>query len=173
MRILIDECVDPRVAAWFDEHDAKTVREMGWDQLLDGPLLQLAAPQFDVFLTIDRSIEFQQNLSMWGIGVNVVEVPKNQMRYFLAVEKELSAAVDAIRPGRVIHVRVEPQQFDRSAPWCRGGRVGAVEPAIHFAPGRRGRNGRIDVSARPYLPRIGLHLCTFSPRHVDHRYINS
>jgi predicted nuclease of predicted toxin-antitoxin system len=43
MRILIDECVDPRVAALFDEHDAKTVREMGWDQLLDGPLLQLAA----------------------------------------------------------------------------------------------------------------------------------
>jgi hypothetical protein len=107
MRILIDECVDPRVAALFDEHDAKTVREMGWDQLLDGPLLQLAAPQFDV-LTIDRSIEFQQNLSKLGIGVIVVEVPKNQMRHDLAVQKELSAAVDAIRPGRVIHVRVEP-----------------------------------------------------------------
>lgn len=34
MRILIDECVDPRVKALFAEHDAKTVHEMGWDQLL-------------------------------------------------------------------------------------------------------------------------------------------
>jgi hypothetical protein len=40
--------------------------------------------------------------------VIIVEVPKNQMRHFLAVQKERSAAVDAIRPGRVIHVRVEP-----------------------------------------------------------------
>jgi hypothetical protein len=47
MRILIDECVDPRVNALFDKHDAKTVREMGWDQLLDSSMLQLAAPQFD------------------------------------------------------------------------------------------------------------------------------
>jgi hypothetical protein len=42
-----------------------------------------------------------------GIGLIVVEVPKNQMRYYLAVQKELTAALDEIRPGQVIHVRVE------------------------------------------------------------------
>jgi predicted nuclease of predicted toxin-antitoxin system len=108
MRILIDECIDPRVKALFDEHDAKTVQEMGWGRLLDGPLLQLAAQRFDVLLTIDRSIEFQQNLSKLGIGLIVVETPKNQMRCYRAVQKELRAAVDEIRPGRVTHVRVEP-----------------------------------------------------------------
>jgi len=81
---------------------------MGWDQLLDIPLLQLAASQFDVLLTIYRGIEFQQNLAKLGIGVIVVEVPKNQMRYYLAVQKELSAAVDEIGQGRVTHVRFEP-----------------------------------------------------------------
>ncbi|HMC57906.1 MAG TPA: hypothetical protein VKJ01_01820 [Candidatus Solibacter sp.] len=53
---------------------------MGWGRLLDGPLLQLAAQRFDVLLTIDRSIEFGQNLSKLGIGLIVVETPKNQMR---------------------------------------------------------------------------------------------
>ena len=108
MRILIDECVDPRVRDLFDRHEAKTVHEMSWERLLDGPLLKLAAQEFDVLLTIDRSIEYQQNLSRLGIGMILVEVPKNQMRYYRSAKNELSAAVEGIRAGQVIHIRVEP-----------------------------------------------------------------
>jgi hypothetical protein len=103
MRILIDECVDPRVRRLFD-HEVKTVHEMGWDTLKDGVLLQLAQERFDVFLTIDRSLEYQQNLGMFSLGFVVVQVPKNQISFFEQIRLELRAAVSAVNPGEVIHI---------------------------------------------------------------------
>ncbi len=104
MRILIDECVDPRVKQLFDDHDPATVHEKGWDALEDGPLLGFAQEEFDVLLTIDSSLEFQQNLRKFRLGVIVVHVPKNQMAYYLALQKQLLWAAKSVRPGEVIHV---------------------------------------------------------------------
>ena len=69
MRILIDECVDPRVKTLFPGHDVKTVHEMGWDRLADGPLLKLSERGFDVLFTIDRNLEYQQNFTKLAIGI--------------------------------------------------------------------------------------------------------
>ena len=69
MRVLIDECVDPRVKLLFTGHQVSTVHEKGWGTLDDGPLLALAQIEFDVLLTIDGSLEFQQNLAKFGIGI--------------------------------------------------------------------------------------------------------
>ena len=104
MRILIDECIDPRVKSLFAEHEAKTVHEMGWDQLKDGPLLRLAEQSFDVFITIDRSLEYQQNLGKLLLGVIVIRVPKNQMPHHVEVDAKLLAAIPRIQPGQVVHV---------------------------------------------------------------------
>jgi len=104
MRILIDECVDPRVKALFAGHEAKTVHEMGWDQLKDGPLLRLAEQSFDVFITLDRNLEYQQNLSKLLLGVIVVRVPKNQMPYYIAAKVDLLAAIAQVQRGQVVHV---------------------------------------------------------------------
>jgi predicted nuclease of predicted toxin-antitoxin system len=104
MRILIDECVDPRVKKLFAGHEAKTVHEMGWDQLKDGPLLKLAEQSFDVFITIDRNLEYQQNLSKLLLGVIVVRVPKNQMPYYVAAKSDLLAAIAQVQRGQVVHV---------------------------------------------------------------------
>jgi hypothetical protein len=104
MRVLIDECVDPRVKLLFAGHSAATVHEQGWDTLEDGPLLKAAEKEFDAVLTIDGSLEFQQNLSKLQIGVIVAHVPKNQVTYYRALQKELLEAVGNIVPGKVIHV---------------------------------------------------------------------
>jgi len=108
MRILIDECVDPRVKLLFGDHKVATVHEQGWDTLEDGPLLSFAQKEFDVLLTIDGSLEFQQNLSKFQIGVIVVHVPKNQMAHCRMIHKDLLAAIQKIRPGEAIHVKVPP-----------------------------------------------------------------
>src|SRR5437879_12690717 len=108
MRILIDECVDPRVKLLFDGHQPATVYEKGWDTFEDGPLLALGQREFDVFLTIDQNLEFQQNLAKFQIGVVVVHVPKNQMVHYQAVRKELRLAVANARRGRLIHVIAPP-----------------------------------------------------------------
>jgi predicted nuclease of predicted toxin-antitoxin system len=82
MRLLIDECVDPRVKTLFDDHEVYTVHEMGWDKLTDRELLLLASKSFNVFVTIDKSLEFQQNTTKLSFGVIVVAVPKNQIHYY-------------------------------------------------------------------------------------------
>ena len=108
MRILIDECVDPRIKQLFGDHQPATVHENGWDTLEDAPLLAAAQKEFDVLLTIDTSLEFQQNLSKYQIGVVVVHVPKNQLACYRVLQKELLLAVEKARPGEVIHVRAAP-----------------------------------------------------------------
>jgi hypothetical protein len=110
MRVLIDECVDPRVKLLLGDRQAATVHERGWDTLEDGPLLLMAQSEFDILVTIDGSIEFQQNLSKYRIGVLVVHVPKNQLIHYRVIHRELLAAIDKVRTGEVVHVR---------APWAQ------------------------------------------------------
>ncbi len=105
MRVLIDECVDPRVKLLLGNHKTATVHEKGWSALEDGPLLTVAQQEFDVLLTIDRNLEFQQNLAKLRIGVVVVHVPKNQMPHYHAIQKEMLLAVEKARPGEAIHVK--------------------------------------------------------------------
>ena len=81
------------------------MHDKGWGTLEDGVLLELAQNEFDVLLTIDGKMEFQQNIPNFRIGVVVVHVPKNQLVYYLFIQKELLLAVEEVQPGRVIHVR--------------------------------------------------------------------
>jgi predicted nuclease of predicted toxin-antitoxin system len=104
MRILIDECVDPRVKRLFSEHEVSTVRDEGWDALEDGPLLAIAEAKFNVLLTLDRGLEFQQNLARFQIGIVVVHVAKNQFTYYRSLHESLMKAVCEVGPGQVIHV---------------------------------------------------------------------
>jgi hypothetical protein len=64
MRILLDECIDWRLSHDLAGHDVSTVRRMGWASLKNGALLRRAAEGgFDVFVTVDRHLSQQQNLS--------------------------------------------------------------------------------------------------------------
>jgi predicted nuclease of predicted toxin-antitoxin system len=72
MRILLDECVNPRVKEAFPDHEAKTVREMGWCGSTNGKLMSLGQQSFDAFVTVDQNLEHQQNLAKLTIGIVVV-----------------------------------------------------------------------------------------------------
>ena len=71
MRIFVDECVDWRLARDIAGHEVKTARQMGWMTIKNGELLALAADAFDVFVTVDRNLSFQQNLPAFTIAVVV------------------------------------------------------------------------------------------------------
>jgi hypothetical protein len=62
VKVLLDECVDRRLARDIVGHDVRTARQMGWTTVEDRQLLALAAGRFDVFVTVDRNLSFQQNL---------------------------------------------------------------------------------------------------------------
>jgi hypothetical protein len=108
MRILIDEFVDPRVKQLFGGHEVATVRDRGWGAMEDGPLLAVAQEQFDLFITNDCGIEFQQNIAKFRIGIVVVHVPKNQIAYHRAIRMELQDALTNVRLGEVVHIAAPP-----------------------------------------------------------------
>ncbi|GJL69951.1 MAG: hypothetical protein NPIRA06_25860 [Nitrospirales bacterium] len=71
MRILLDECIDRRLAKEIVGHEVKTVPQMGWATIKNGELLTLAEDEFDVFLIVDRNLSFQQNLPRFNLAVMV------------------------------------------------------------------------------------------------------
>ena len=73
MRILIDECLDWRLKRDLFGHSARAVSDVGWSGIKNGQLLSLAAGQFDVFLTADRNLSFQQNLTVRSLAVIVLQ----------------------------------------------------------------------------------------------------
>src|ERR1051325_7373955 len=95
MKILLDECVDRRFANELPGHVVKTVPQMGWATIKNGELLVLAQKEFDVFLTVDRNLSFQQNLPKFNIAVLVLQARSNR----LADLKPLAPKVLSILPS--------------------------------------------------------------------------
>jgi len=79
MKILLDECVDWRLSRELQGHEVKTARQMGWSTIQNGELLALAAKAFDVFVTVDRKLPSQQNLSGLAIAVVVLRARTNRL----------------------------------------------------------------------------------------------
>ena len=80
LKILLDECIDRRLAREIPGHTARTVHEEGWAGLKNGQLLAQAAGKFDVFLTVDRNLTNQQNLSKFEIAVVVIRSKSNSLK---------------------------------------------------------------------------------------------
>jgi hypothetical protein len=72
VRILLDECIDRRLAKGIVGHEVRTVPQMGWATIKNGELLTLAEDQFDVFLIVNRNLSFQQNLPRFNLAVMVL-----------------------------------------------------------------------------------------------------
>ena len=79
MKILLDECVDQRFRKELRGHAVSTVQEAGWAGKKNGELLSLASSDYDVFLTVDRNLYFQQNLVKLKISVLVLIARSNRL----------------------------------------------------------------------------------------------
>src|SRR6267142_1202556 len=79
MRILLDESLPKELQAEIPSHDIRTVAEMGWSSLKNGDLLARSAGEFDVFLTADQNLRYQQNLSMLPVAVIVLVAKSNRV----------------------------------------------------------------------------------------------
>ena len=100
MRILLDECVDWRLARDIIGHDVKTARQMGWTTIKNGELLTLAAKEFDVFVTVDRNLAAQQNPSAVSIAIVVLRARSNRLADLPLIPK-LLRAIQVAKPGNV------------------------------------------------------------------------
>ena len=99
MKVLLDECVDWRLARDIVGHDVKTARQMGWTTIKNGTLLTLASEYFDVFVTVDRNLSFQQNLESFSIAVIVLQARTNRLADLRPLVPSLLAAIESALPG--------------------------------------------------------------------------
>ncbi len=106
MKVLVDECVDWRLSCDIVGHDVKTARQMGWSTIRNGELLASAAKEFDVFVTVDRNLSFQQNLPAFSIAVIVLRAKSNRLSDLRPLVPELLAAIPTAKPGTVTYVGV-------------------------------------------------------------------
>ena len=104
MRILIDECLNWRLARALSAHYAVSAQKMGWGGLKNGVLLAEAEKQFDVFLTGDRNLSFQQNVTQCHIAVVVLHAPSTQLHHTLPLIPKVLALLPTLRPGQVADV---------------------------------------------------------------------
>ena len=79
MRILLDEDLPRRLGDRLIGHEVSTVPKSGWAGVKNGKLLALAATRFDVFLTMDKNLEFQQNRATLPVAVLVIEAMSNRL----------------------------------------------------------------------------------------------
>lgn len=72
MKALLDECVPRKFAALLPGHTIKTVVQAGWKGITNGELLNTASDNFDVFISVDRNISFQQNVKALPMPVIII-----------------------------------------------------------------------------------------------------
>lgn len=104
MKLLLDECIDRHFTEALPGHTVKTVPQMGWAALKNGELLDRAEKEFEVFVTVDRALPTQQNLSKRKIALLIMRAKTNQLIDLVALASEDLAALQKLKPGQVVMV---------------------------------------------------------------------
>jgi hypothetical protein len=101
LRVLLDECVDSRLAASLGLFEVRTVADQGWMGITNGQLLSRAAAEFDVFVTVDRNLPFQQHLRKFDIAVILLRSKTNRIVDLVALVPELVSVIPNAKAGVV------------------------------------------------------------------------
>jgi predicted nuclease of predicted toxin-antitoxin system len=99
VKVLLDECINWRLARDLVGHDVKTILQMGWAATKNGELLALAADSFDVFVTVDRNLPFQQNLANRPIAIIILAAKTNRLVDIKLLIPRLARAIENAKPG--------------------------------------------------------------------------
>jgi hypothetical protein len=104
MKVLLDECLPRKLKRHLSGHDVSTVPEMGWAGIKNGALLRLMEPVFEVFVTIDGNMQYQQNLSSLQIGVIVLSAPDNIIGTLQSLAPQILQALDSLQAGQIVRI---------------------------------------------------------------------
>ena len=105
MRVLLDEQLPRRLARELTGHDVRTVQQQGWSGLKNGELLRRAAAAgFEIFLTADQNLQFQQNLAQARLAVVVLIAPSNKLEDLLPLIPSALAAISRSCAGEIVRV---------------------------------------------------------------------
>lgn len=100
MRVLLDENIPRKLKHRLSpDHDVATVPERGWAGLLNGDLLRAADAEFDAFVTLDRGLAYQQDLTGRSLRLVVLRSVSNKYEDLLPLVPSIQAALERTGPG--------------------------------------------------------------------------
>ena len=104
MRILLDESVPSPMQSLLGNHSCTTVQVRGWSGIKNGDLLQRAEAEFDLFITSDQNIRYQQNLA--GRRIAILELSTNDIERIRAAAPLIQSALIEIKPNELRRVNI-------------------------------------------------------------------
>ena len=102
MKILLDECTPRLVKKRLPQFFIRTAQEMGWTGIKNGKLLNLAEGQFDVLISTDQNLPYQQNLA--GKKIAIIILPSNKVPIVAQLIPAVELALQAIQPGTFVEI---------------------------------------------------------------------
>jgi predicted nuclease of predicted toxin-antitoxin system len=105
MRLLLDESVPAKLRRSLPNHAVRTVVEMGWSGVKNGKLLALASSDFDAFVTVDKNLPFQQNLSELPIALVVLDSLSNELAYLEPLLPAMERALGLLKPRTYVRIQ--------------------------------------------------------------------
>src|SRR5215470_3412448 len=104
MRVLLDEQLPIDLSSQLHGHSVGTVVGRGWAGIKNGELLRRMRGHYDVPITTDRGIEFQQQVSTLPFGILAVRARSNRMQHLSPLVPAILTATAAIKPGRLLRI---------------------------------------------------------------------
>lgn len=104
MKLLLDECVPQRLRHDFPNHDVDTAKTANLLGVKNGALLRAAAAQFDVLITVDQKIRFQQNLQKFDLAVIILSAKPCRYPELKPLASKALEVMKQIKPGEVVEI---------------------------------------------------------------------
>lgn len=108
MKLLLDECLPRKLKGGLLGHEVKTVPEMGWAGIENGDLLPLIELKFDVFITIDGNMRYQQNMSGRSFSLIVLKAQDNTIETLLPLMTQVLEVLPSLVSAQVVKIAVQP-----------------------------------------------------------------
>jgi predicted nuclease of predicted toxin-antitoxin system len=114
-RLLFDQNVPAPLAKLLPEHEITTAHHLGWGELSNGKLLNAAqSAGFEVMMTVDKNLRYQQNLEDRQIGILVL--PTQKIGVLKGILSELKAAIDLLAAGGYLELKIQQVTKLRRSP---------------------------------------------------------
>jgi hypothetical protein len=97
MRIILDENIPLPLVGWLASHEVTGVHAAGWAGLGNGELLRKIDGVFDLFITADKNLRYQQNLASRKIAI--LELPTNRLGLLTPLRIRIETEIASIKPG--------------------------------------------------------------------------
>jgi predicted nuclease of predicted toxin-antitoxin system len=108
MKILLDECTPHVLKRLLTGFEIMTVQELGWAGITNGALLQLADEQFDVLITSDQNLKYQQNLANRQLAI--VQLPTNQVPLVTKLAPKIQQTLNVIKTGEFVQITLSEDE---------------------------------------------------------------